>query len=182
MTPDATRAPAESASHLDQAWLRDLVEELASIHRPTASPGERVAAEWVADRLRALGSTGVRVENERIHGTYWWPLGLAAMAGVAAGALALRGHRAAGAALAGLAGLAAADDLPPGGRSLRSLLPQRTATSVVGEVGPPGADRTVVLVAHHDAAHAGLLYHPAIPELVFGRFPWLIDRSTPARH
>ena len=176
MTPDATHAPAESASHLDQAWLRDLVEELASIHRPTASPGERVAAEWVADRLRVLGSTDVRVENERIHGTYWWPLGLAAMAGVAAGALALRGHRAAGAALAGLAGLAAADDLPPGGRRLRSLLPQRTATSVVGEVGPPGADRTVVLVAHHDAAHAGLLYHPAIPELVFGRFPWLIDR------
>ena len=31
-------------------------------------------------------------------------------------------------------------------------------------------------MAHHDAAHAGLLYHPAIPEAVFGRFPWLIER------
>ncbi len=59
---------------------------------------------------------------------------------------------------------------------LRSLLPQRTATTVVAECGPPDADRTVVLVAHHDAAHAGLLYHPAIPEAVFGRFPWLIER------
>ncbi len=176
MPPDATRAPAEPASHLDQAWLRDLVEALASIHRPTASQGELVAAEWVAERLRGLGATDVRVESERVHGTYWWPLGLAAMAGVAAGGLALRGHRAAGAALAGLAGLAAADDLPPGRRRLRSLLPQRTASTVVGELGPPDAERTVVLVAHHDAAHAGLLYHPAIPELVFGRFPWLIDR------
>jgi hypothetical protein len=47
---------------------------------------------------------------------------------------------------------------------------------VVAELGPPDAERTIVLVAHHDAAHAGLIYHPAIPELVFGRFPWLIER------
>ena len=65
---------------------------------------------------------------------------------------------------AGAAGAAAVDDLPPGRRTLRSLLPQRTATTVVAELGPPDADRTVVLVAHHDAAHAGLLFHPAIPE------------------
>jgi hypothetical protein len=40
----------------------------------------------------------------------------------------------------------------------------------------------VVLVAHHDAAHAGLVYHPAIPDLVFGRAPWLIQRvdTSPA--
>jgi hypothetical protein len=111
-----------------------------------------------------------------VHGTFWWPLGLAAATGVAAGLAALSGRRGLGAALAGLAGVAAVDDLPPGGRRLRSLLPRRTATTVVAELGPPDADRTVVLVAHHDAAHAGLLYHPAIPEAVFGRFPWLIER------
>ena len=27
------------------------------------------------------------------------------------------------------------------------------------------AERTVVLIAHHDAAHSGLVFHPALPEL-----------------
>jgi hypothetical protein len=172
----ATRATrASSAPHLDSEWLRDLVETLSSIHRPTASHGERVAAEWLAARLSELGADDARVESEQVHGTFWWPLGLAAAAGVVAGVGVLRGHRVLGGALAGVIGAAAADDLPPGDRRLRSLLPQRTATTVIAELGPPDADRTVVLVAHHDAAHAGLLYHPAIPEAVFGRFPWLLE-------
>jgi hypothetical protein len=57
------------------------------------------------------------------------------------------------------------------------LLSQRTATTVVTEMGPADAERTVVLVAHHDAAHAGLVYHPAIPEFIFGRAPWLLERT-----
>jgi hypothetical protein len=176
MAAGATRASGEAAAHLDRAWLRDLVETLASIHRPTASQGERVAAEWLVARLREVGARGARVEEERVHGTFWWPLGLAATVGVAAGIAALRGRRLAGATIAAVAGAAAADDLPPARRTLRSLLPQRTATNVIAELGPPDADRAVVLVAHHDAAHAGLLYHPAIPEIVFGGFPWLIER------
>jgi hypothetical protein len=175
MATGATKSSAEAEPHLDQAWLRGLVEPLSSIHRPTASPGERRAAEWLLERLRELGVDG-EIELETVHGTFWWPLGLAAATGVAAGVATLRGHRAAGAALAAIAGAAAVDDLPPGGRRLRSLLPQRTATTVVGQLGPAAAERTVVLVAHHDAAHAGLIYHPAIPEFVFGRLPWLIER------
>ena len=163
--PTASR---KAAPHLDQDWLRELVEGLASIHRPTASAGERVAAEWVAGRLRELGAADARVEREEVHGTFWWPLGLAAVAGVATGLATLRGRRIMGGTLAGVAGAAAADDLPPGGRRLRSFLPRRSATAVVAELGPPDADRTVVLVAHHDAAHAGLLYHPAIPETCSG--------------
>jgi hypothetical protein len=93
-----------------------------------------------------------------------------------AGLAALRGHRRLGAAIAAAAGVAALDDLPPGERRLRRLQPQRTGTTVVAESGPADAERTVVLVAHHDAAHAGLVYHPAIPEFVFGRAPWLIKR------
>ena len=118
-----------------------------------------------------------RIESERVHGTFWWPLGLAAGAGLRGRDRRPAGPRAAGGGRwRALVGAAAADDLPPGRRTLRSLLPQRTATNVVAELGPPDAERTVVLVAHHDAAHAGLLYHPAIPEAVFGRFPWLLDR------
>jgi hypothetical protein len=175
----ATRATRTSSGppHLDSEWLHDLIETLCSIHRPTASHGERVAAEWLAARLSELGARGARVEAEQVHGTFWWPLGLAAAAGVAAGIGVLRGHRVLGGAAAGLIGAAAVDDLPPGGRRLRSVLPQRTGTSVVAELGPADADRTVVLVAHHDAAHSGLLYHPAIPQAVFGRFPWLLEHQ-----
>jgi hypothetical protein len=44
----------------------------------------------------------------------------------------------------------------------------------VGECGDPAAERTVVLIAHHDAAHSGLVFHPAL-----GRIP---PRLMPRRH
>ena len=175
MEAGATQRSLEASPHLDQAELRDVVETLASIHRPTASQGERRAAEWLLARLRDAGAAG-EIELHSAHGTFWWPLGLAAAGGMAAGAAALRGRRLLGSAMAASMGAVALDDLPPGKRRFRKLLPQRTATTVVTEMGPEDAERTVVLVAHHDAAHAGLVYHPAIPELVFGRAPWLIKR------
>src|SRR5215212_2626275 len=178
MEAGATRASARIGAPPDQAWLREAVETLASIHRPTASHGEHVAAEWVAGQLRDQGAREARVEHERVHGTFWWPLGLAAAAGVAAGVAILRGRRALGGAVAALAAAAALDDLPPGRRRLRRWLPQRTGTTVVAETGRRDADRTVVVVAHHDAAHPGLIYHPAIPELLLGRQRWLLERSN----
>jgi hypothetical protein len=181
MTSGVARPAAESSAYVDEAWLRDVVETLCSIHRPTASLGERRAAEWLLAKLRELGARG-EIELDSVHGTFWWPLGLAALGGVAAGLAALRGRRVLGGTLAAAAGAVAFDDLPPGERRFRKLLPQRTATTVVAEMSPPDAERTVVLVAHHDAAHAGLVYHPAIPQLIFGRARWLIQRldTSPA--
>jgi hypothetical protein len=175
MASGATQRSLDEVPHLDQGWLRDLVETLSSIHRPTASLGERRAAEWLLGKLRDQGASG-EIELHRAHGTFWWPLGLAAAGALAGGALALRGRRVLAGALAAAIGAAAFDDLPPGGRRFREVLPQRTGTTVVTEMGPPDAERIVVLVAHHDAAHAGLVYHPAIPQLVFGQAPWLIQR------
>jgi hypothetical protein len=175
MASGATQRALDAVPHLDQAWLRDLVETLSSIHRPTASLGERRAAEWLLGKLREHGASG-EIELHRAHGTFWWPLGLAAAGALAAGVLALRGRRVLAGTLAAAIGAAAFDDLPPGRRRFREVLPQRTGTTVVTEMGPPDAERTVVLVAHHDAAHAGLVYHPAIPDLVFGQAPWLIQR------
>jgi hypothetical protein len=149
---------------VDQQWLRGLVEELERIDRPSASEGERRAAEWVVGKLRELGAEP-RIEAERAHGTYWWPLGIGALLGALGGLLGLRGRRLLGALLgtAGAAGIAA--DFPPGKRPLRRLLPTRTAHNVVCEFGPSDAERTVVIVAHHDAAHSGLVFHPALPQL-----------------
>jgi hypothetical protein len=163
------------ASHLDSAWHRRLLDELCAIERPSASPGEREAAEWLAAQLRQLGIEA-GIESEPAHGTFWWPLGIAAAAGLLAGAAALHGRRALGMAAAAAAGAAAIDDLPPlGGRRLRSLLPKGERTQVLARLGPEAAERTVVLSAHHDAAHCGLIFNPEIPEAIERRFPGLIS-------
>jgi putative aminopeptidase FrvX len=155
-------------------WLQERLERLELIERPSASAGEREAAEWIVSEFEALGAEA-RIEAEEAHGTYWWPLAIGTAAGVA-GALTLLagnsgrsmspGRRLAGGAL-GLAGLAAiARDFPPHERPVRKVLPKNEASNVICELGDPEAERTVVLVAHHDAAHAGLIFHPGIPELV----------------
>ena len=154
----------EIAQHLDTGWLRDRVSALSAIHRPTASEGEREAADWVASELAALGATA-RLEPEDSNGGYWWPLGLMAGVGLLAGAAALSGRRVLGAGLGAAACAAAVDDLPPRGRRLRRALPNRTAWNVVAQLGPPDAPRTVVLHAHHDTANSGLVFHPRLPEL-----------------
>jgi peptidase M28-like protein len=155
--------------------LRRQVAELASIHRPSASEGERRAAEWVADRMRAHGAPA-RVETERAHGGYWGPLTMLSLAGVL-GALAGGRSRLAGAALAGAAAAGVWDDISGGGHHARRLLPHRDAFNVVAEMGPEDAARTVVLVAHHDAAKSGLIFHPGIPAFVWRRYPALIQRN-----
>ncbi len=159
-------------SLLDQSDLGERIARLAAIDRPSASPGEAEAARIIADELRASGAR-VRVEEERAHGTYWWPVGLltaaAALAGFRCGRI--------GAVLAGLFAAGAITDDITGGRQWfrRRALPQRTAPNVVAEVGPADAERIVLVVAHHDAAHSGLVFHPGLPRVVLGRFPRLAE-------
>ncbi len=59
------------------AWPR------SSARRPR--PGRREAAELIAAELRGAGAR-VRVEEERAHGTYWWPVGILTAAAGLAGA------------------------------------------------------------------------------------------------
>jgi len=156
-----------------RAWL----EELERIERPSASEGERRAAEWIAGRFAELGAEA-RIEAEPAHGTYWWPLGIGAALGALGGLLGLRGRRLAGGALAGAAAVGMASDFPPGKRWIRRLLPRRTTYNVVCELGPEEAkdpQRTIVLIAHHDAAHSGIVFHPQLPHIA-DRLG-LIDRS-----
>ena len=149
---------------VDRVKLRSWLEELERIERPSASEGERRAAEWVVERFNELGAEA-RIEAEPAHGTYWWPLGIGAALGALGGILGLRGRRLLGGTLAGAAAAGMASDFPPGKRWLRRLLPRRTTYNVVCELGPAEAERTVVVIAHHDAAHSGLVFHPEIPNI-----------------
>ena len=159
--------------------IERVVRELASYERPSASDGERRAAERLAGELRAAGCREVRVEEERAHGGYWGPLGLLNVAALAAATL---GRRAA-ALVGGLAAAAVYDDVS-GGRLWfrRRALPHRPTYNVVAAAGDPHAERTVVFLAHHDAAHSGLVFHPALPRIAMERMPELhakADQSVP---
>src|SRR3954454_21908755 len=175
----ATRAPTGASRPPDAAWMRERLDELCSGPRESASEGERRAAEWLAGKLREAGARDVRVEEEpEANGTFWWPIGLLAGASAVAGFAARRGGRARR-ALAVVTGAAAAaliaDELPPGGRRFRRLLPKRSAHHVLAEIGPADAERTVVVMAHHDAAHTAFFFNPAITEAVGAKAPWVFE-------
>src|SRR3954452_14178456 len=136
MPSGATQRSLDEVPHLDQEWLRDLVETLSSIHRPTASLGERRAAEWLLGKLRDHGASG-EIQLHKAHGTFWWPLGLAAAGALASGVLALRGRRVLAGALAAAIGAAAFADLPRWGGGLRGVPPQRSGTPAGTEKGVP---------------------------------------------
>lgn len=165
MAAEADMKLAAPHGEADREWLLGQLEELERIERPSASQGERRAAEWLVDGLTRLGAEA-RIEVEGAHGGYWWPLGIGSALGVAGGLAAWRGKRLAGSLLGAAGAAAIATDFPPRPRYLRKALPRRETFNVVCELGDPEAERTVVLVAHHDAANAGLVFHPGIPELV----------------
>jgi hypothetical protein len=123
----------------------------------------------------------VRIEEEsEAHGTFWWPIGLLAGAGAVAGAAARRGGRLsrAFAAVAGaVAAALIADELPPGNRTFRRFLPNRTAHHVLAEIGPEDAERTIVLMAHHDAPHSAFFFNPAITQTVGENAPWVFEST-----
>src|SRR4051812_35843148 len=131
--------------------LRETIEHLAALDRPSASPGEREAAAWIRAHLEDAGAVA-RVEAERAHGTYWVPLGLltgaAGVAGLLAGARPRLRPLAAVVGAAAAAGIA--DDVSAGPHLLRRALPRHETHNVVAEAGDAGAARTLVFLAHHD--------------------------------
>ena len=150
------------------AELRRTIEHLSSWDRPSASAGERRAAEWIADELRTHG-VRAQVEEERAHGTYWWPMGLFS---AAAGLAGLAGRRGAGVLVGVLTAFAIWDEAGLWrGHWTRRLLPKRSTWNVVGRAGDPDAERTVCVVAHHDAAHGGLAFDFTAVRWYARRFP-----------
>ena len=117
------------------------------------------------------------MEQERAHGTYWWPMGL--LCALAAGA-GLTGRRAPALTAGAFAAAAIADDIT-GGRQWfrRRLLPSRPTWNVVAEAGDRDASGPWWSVAHHDAAHTSVLFSPA-PSVFVGD-PSRACSSAPTR-
>ena len=48
---------------------------------------------------------------------------------------------------------------------------------MLAEIGPPDAERTVVVMGHHDAAHTAFFFNPAITEAVAENAPWVFEKA-----
>ena len=163
------------------ATLRDVIQELAPVTRGAGTPGEREAAGLLRDRFERMG-VPARVEEELYDHGYARLHGLFAATGVVAGALAATGRARPFAFAAGLAAaLAGADDAANGWRPARRVLERRRTTwNVVAEVGAHTAERTLVVLAHHDAAPTGFVFDDTLQRKVHERFPELIERTDTA--
>ena len=75
-----------------------------------------------------------------------------------------------------------ADDVDNGAHLLRRALPHRATTNVLAWAGDPDARETIVIVAHHDAAHTGLLFHPGLVPLVNRIAPGWYAKQTTSTH
>ncbi len=159
------------------ATLREVVEALAPLERRAGSEGERQAAEWIAERLAAAGCDRVAVEEERYRDGYAKLIaGLAGSAAVA-GALFGRRLRPLATAVAAAATVAIADDASNGFRFARRLCAQeRTTWNVVAEAGDPAAERTLAIIAHHDAAPTGFIFDERLQHEFGRRFPGILER------
>jgi hypothetical protein len=158
---------------LTESQLRERVEHLAALERGSASPGESRAAELIARELEELGCF-VSMEPERAHGTYWWPIGLPTAAAAAAGILG----GPAGVGVGAAAAASVADDVTAGPRVFRRFLRQRQTTNLMAEFGDPAAREILLITAHYDAAHSGLVFHPELSRKPLRRFPRLAERSN----
>jgi hypothetical protein len=169
--------PRDAAATL--ALLREVVDALAPLERRAGSAGERAAADWLAARLDR-GGAPAHVEPVPFRDGFarqMLPLGTA---GTVAGLLALRGRARGRAALLGtLAAAAIADDADNRLRLWRRLVTRpRLTTNVVGEVGPAEAERTLVVLAHHDAAPTGIVFDQSLQRWLARRFPGLVARAN----
>jgi hypothetical protein len=139
----------------------DLLRELSRLvaHRGMGTANERIAAQWLASRLRALG---YRVAEQPFHTTrdnlYLLPAQVFACA-AAAVALALESSLWWPAALLmayGIAMLVAETS----GRSIDlTIMPRFRSQNVLTEPVRPAA-RTVFITAHYDTQRGSFLFHP----------------------
>jgi len=165
------------ASAIRKDHLREVIERLAVIERPPCSDGERHAAAWIADRLRDAGCD-VSVEHEDAWGP--WPPNVLALGviGTFGALLVVFKRRLKGMVYACVALLGLIDEAQNGPRFLRKALRTKKKTvNVVATTGDRNATRTLVVLAHHDAAQTGAVFNQSWARLLYRINPDLMTRS-----
>ena len=176
-TEAATRSEPGGRPQVPEATLREVIETLAAIERPPCSPGEREAAEWLAERLRAAGVDDVALDEEPSWGSFPPTVTVLSALGAAGALLSLRGHRLAGGALSSAALLGILDEINNGPRLLRPVVRrERRSVNVVARLGDATAPRTLVVLGHHDAAQTGFLFDQTAVAAFHERFPRVIPK------
>jgi Peptidase family M28 len=157
--------------------LREVIETLAPLERTPCSEGEREAALWLAERLRAVHGVEVALEDEPSWGTFPPTATALGLLGIVGAGLVLRGRRAAGALVAALAYAGIVDEAQNGPRILRRLVRRRrTTVNVIGRLGEPGDRGTLVVLAHHDAPQTGLVFDQTLQRRLYELAPQLHER------
>jgi hypothetical protein len=160
------------------AVLREVVETLAPLERRPGSPAERDAAHWIARRLESAGCAAA-VEEEHFRDGYAPLIAALSALGAAAGTAALLCSRArrAAAVVGATSAAAIADDISNGPRVARRVTQRpRTTWNVVAQAGDAAAPRTLVILAHHDAAPTGRVFDDRLQSAFGERFPGLLER------
>lgn len=157
--------------------LREVCEHLAPIDTTPCSPGEREAAIWIAERLRAAGATDVAVEEEPSWGVFPPTVAAVGALGVLGAALVLAGRRVGGVVFGLVSAAGVIDEAENGPRVARRVLRRRKATvNVVSRLGDRGSNRTLVMLVHHDAAQTGRLFDQTLQRKIYERYPGLLRR------
>lgn len=161
--------------------LHEVVETLAPIDKTPCSPGERQAAEWIAARFRAAGCEHVDMEDEPSWGKF--PknvVGIGSLS-VLGWLMILRGRRALGSAVMATGAAALIDEVQNGPRVVRRVFRrERKTVNVLARCGEIGAPRVVLMLAHHDAAQAGMIFDQTLQRKLWERFPALVEsQDTP---
>ena len=154
MSVPASEHELSVGPRLDFARIREDVEALAAMERGSAAEDKPQVA-WLERRLRDAGAHEIHPETFRFQRRWIWRYGAHAGAGI--GAAVLGGPLGAGLAVATLASV----ELDISGRStwLSRFMPGGEGANVVARI-PAASEprRTVVLIAHHDAQRAGLMW------------------------
>jgi hypothetical protein len=175
--PRVSSDPAELDRRSLDSVLREVVETLAPLDRTPCSPGERQAAEWLAERLRAIDGVHVALEDEPSWGIFPPTATGLGLLGALGAALVLSGRRVRGALLAAATLAGIVDEAQNGPRILRRAVRRRRSTvNVVARVGRRDARDTLVVLAHHDAPQTGFLFDQTLQRRLYERVPRLFER------
>ena len=163
---------------MSETTLREVIEGLAPLVRRAGSAGEQRAAHLVAEAFERAGARA-RVEETPFRDGYARLLMPLAVAGVLAGLRAADGRRRPVSALLAVAAVAALiDDVENGRRPWRRAIARpKTTWNVVAQAGDPEAERTLAVLAHHDAAPTGRIFDPSLQRWLAMRFPDLVQRT-----